>query len=100
MSLDEVVNESKKDPEIITIRNALLNDKWESELVKPYFKVKNEFCEHNDVILRGERILLPKPLRQQVLKIIYQGHLGIEKCKSLLRQKAIDYQWTNTLLIM
>ena len=55
MLLDQVMNESKKDPEIIAIRNALLTDKWESEVVKLYLKVKNELCEHNDVILRGER---------------------------------------------
>lgn len=29
MPLDNVMNESKKDPEILTIRNALLTDKWE-----------------------------------------------------------------------
>ena len=48
MSLDQIMNEGKKDPEIIGIRNALLADKLESELVK------NEWCEHK------ERILLPR----------------------------------------
>ena len=81
------MNETKKDPEIIVIRSALLTDKWKSELVKPYLKVKNELREHNDVILRTERILLPKSLHQQTLKIAHEGHLGIGKCKSLLRQK-------------
>ena len=33
--LDQVMNESKKDAEIVAIRNALLTDKWESEVVKP-----------------------------------------------------------------
>lgn len=50
MPLDQVVNESKKDPQFMAIRNTLLIDKWKSELVKTYFKVKNELCEHNDVI--------------------------------------------------
>ena len=54
LSLDWVINESKRNPEIIAIRNTLSIDKWESELVKPYFKVKNEFCEYNNVILRGD----------------------------------------------
>ena len=53
MLLEQVMNESSNDPEIIVIRNALLTNKWESELVKPY---KNESCENNNVILRRESI--------------------------------------------
>lgn len=83
------MNKSKKYPEIVAIQNDLRTDKWESELVQPYFKLKNEFCEHNNVILRGKRILLPKFLHQQSLQIAYKGHLGIKKCKSLLRQKGL-----------
>ena len=30
-------------------------------------------------------MLLSKPLRQQALEIIHEGHVGVEKCKSLLR---------------
>ena len=42
--------------------------------------------EHNDTILRKKRILLPKFLHQQALKIVHEEHLGIEKYKSLFRQ--------------
>ena len=35
----QVINENKKDSEIIAKRKALLINKWGSELVKPYFKV-------------------------------------------------------------
>ena len=37
--LGQDINESKKDSEIIAKRNALLTNKWGSELVKPYFEV-------------------------------------------------------------
>ena len=39
MLLGQVINENKKDSEIIAKRRALLTNKWGSELVKPYFKV-------------------------------------------------------------
>ena len=70
MLLDQDMNESKKDPEIISIQNALLTltDKWKIGLVKPYFTVKNELSKDNDVILRGEPILFPKSLHQQAIK--------------------------------
>ena len=56
MSLDQIMNEGGIDPEIIGIRNTLLADKLENELVKSYFKVKNELCEHNESILLSSRI--------------------------------------------
>ena len=59
----------------------------ENELVKLYLNAENDLCEQNVVILRGERILLPKSLHQQSLKVAHEGHFGIEKCKSLLREK-------------
>ena len=54
MSLDQVMNKSKKDPEIIAIWIALQTDKWESEVVKPYLNVKNEFSEHSDIKRRTQ----------------------------------------------
>ena len=39
MLLGQVINENKKDSEIIAKRKALLTNKWGSELVKPEFKV-------------------------------------------------------------
>ena len=54
MSLDQVMKVIKIQK--ISIRNAIQADKSESELVKPSLRVKNDLCEHNDVILRGECI--------------------------------------------
>ena len=42
MKLDQVMNESNKNPEIIPKRRALRTDKWESELAESYFKVNKE----------------------------------------------------------
>ena len=60
-----------------------------------YQQVFKELTHWNGVILRGERLLIPDAeitpstgtLRQQVVDTAHEGHLGIVKCKQLLRTK-------------
>jgi hypothetical protein len=44
-------------------------------------------CLKNDIILRGNRIVLPERLWERTLALAYEGHQGIVKTKMLLRQK-------------
>ena len=48
--------------------------------------MKLEFCEHNGIILRENRIVLPDVLQKKAIKIVHEGHLGIQKVKELLRK--------------
>ena len=45
----------------------------------------DELSELNGIILRGERILIPTPMRKDMLERINQGHMGIEKSKRRAR---------------
>ena len=38
-------------------------------------------------MLRETRIVLPKSLQKRALQFVHEGHLSVEKCKGLLRQK-------------
>lgn len=35
----------------------------------------------NDIIFKGEKIIIPTSLRTEMLSRIHAGHMGIEKCK-------------------
>ena len=52
-------------------------------------KVKDELtvCSTRDIILRGTRLIIPKELQAHVVKLAHEGHQGIVKTKSLLREK-------------
>ena len=41
----------------------------------------DELCVVDGVILMGERVVVPDNLKAQMLTLIHEGHLGIEKCK-------------------
>ena len=51
--------------------------KFVNEKAKPYFTLREELTEC-DIFLRGERIIIPKEKRSEVLKILHSNHVGIE----------------------
>ena len=54
--------------------------------VKPYYTVAAELTVHEDLLLRGSRIVIPPPLRKTLQSKIHCGHQGITKCRELARQ--------------
>ena len=46
-----------------------------------------ELCAIGKVVLRGTGIVIPQSLRQQVLAIAHEGHVGIVAAKLRLRTK-------------
>jgi transposase InsO family protein len=54
--------------------------------VKPYYSFREELSLANGLLLKGNRIVVPKVLRQEMKELIHQGHQGIEKCRKRARQ--------------
>lgn len=48
--------------------------------VKPYWGVRDELYVSEGLVLRGDRVVVPRALRHDMLKKIHSSHLGIEKC--------------------
>ena len=53
--------------------------------LKPYFPMAAEFSVANGLLLRGTRIVIPPPLRADLLQRIHEGHQGITKCRERAR---------------
>jgi hypothetical protein len=49
--------------------------------------LRNEMLVHEDILLRGNRIVVPLSLQNDILKLAHETHMGIVKTKQLLRQK-------------
>ena len=60
---------------------------WNNKECAKYIPVKEELCAIGKVVLRGTRIVIPQSLRQQVLAIAHEGHVGIVATKLRLRTK-------------
>ena len=48
--------------------------------------VRGELSVVDGMLLKQERIVIPKALRVEMLKRIHEGHLGMEKCKRRARE--------------
>ena len=60
--------------------------KWPAELavsatLKPYWKIQDELSVCKQLLLRGDRIVIPSCLQEDILQHLHQGHQGIVKCK-------------------
>ena len=56
------------------------------QMVKPFWEHRGELTVHNDLLLYGCRIVIPKPLQKEVLQKIHKGHQGIQRCRLRAKQ--------------
>jgi hypothetical protein len=55
--------------------------------IKPYWTCKNEISCVDGLLLKGNKLVVPKSLRPQVLDIIHESHQGIVKSKQPARDR-------------
>ena len=54
-------------------------------LTRPYWHIRHELHEAEDLIFKEDNIIIPSKMRPEMLKLIHQGHFGIEKTKARAR---------------
>ena len=87
MTTREVEEQSHHDAELSEVRRCIREGVWNNKECAKYIPVKEELCAIGKVVLRGTRIVIPQSLRQQVLAIAHEGHVGIVATKLRLRTK-------------
>ena len=50
-------------------------------VLQPYWTFREEFTAEDGLVLKGTRIVIPYKKHEAVLKLIHEGHLGLNKCK-------------------
>lgn len=48
---------------------------------RPFYDIRNELSVVDGLLVRGDRIVIPYSLRNEVMTSIHDGHLGINKCR-------------------
>ena len=83
--LDDVQAHTAKDDTLQVLTRVILEGSPEDKTAipaaaMPYFSVRDELSVQNGIILRGERALIPKSLRHDMLRRIHMPHMGVEGC--------------------
>lgn len=95
----EIVDASIQDPTLTVVKELIRsrhwhldktpdNDEVDQHALQSFRNVSDELATAEDgIILRGSRIVIPSSLQQRVINIAHEGHQGINRTKSLLREK-------------
>lgn len=86
VSVHDIIKSSESDIEITNVKKGIYNNQWD-ESVKNYKLFEDELCFYENVLLRGNKIVIPQTLRKQVLDAAHEGHPGIVAMKGRLRSK-------------
>lgn len=88
--LDDVRKASKIDPEYQllyeTITKGFPNDNNIPTSLRQYLNKKDMLCIDQGLVVCGQRLLIPKSMRKEILKRLHSSHQGIEKTRRRARQ--------------
>ena len=91
MTLKEIQQETKKDRVLQKGQKALDTGKWDTQDkdIHPYKRCIEEITSNKTkvVLIKGSRIIIPESLQEKATRLVHTSHRGIEKTKSLLREK-------------
>ena len=76
-------------PELSRLREHLRDGfpvKSSSWQITAYSKIAPDIIDADGILLHNDRIIVPLSMRDAMLRLVHEGHLGIEKTKSFARQ--------------
>lgn len=86
MGMSTIIEASQQDDEIQAMKIAKYEGIW-SKTCDPFKPFETELCFAGDILLRGNRIVVPITLRGKILELAHEGHPGISVMKRRLRSK-------------
>ena len=89
--LEQVKQETEKDEPFLQLMNTVIAgwpDSKEncSPTLLPFWNIRTELSVANEIIVKGNKILIPKSMRPGMLSKIHEGHMGTVKSKSRARE--------------
>ena len=84
-SLNQLRMFTQADDELALLKHTIMQGwpssiKQEPPVLQPYWMFREEFTIEVGLILKGTRIVIPGKKHDIILKLIHEGHLGLNKC--------------------
>ena len=85
LSQKEIEEASYSNEDLCLVKNCVKSGNWEQCAIPSYAHVKDELYTYGEPLLRGTRIVVPKVLRDKVVRLAHEGHQGVVKTKYQLQ---------------
>jgi len=90
--IKDIQKANEEDQEIQRVKEILRSGQWEKYRkdpeINPYYHIREELYESENMLMRDNKIILPTKLRRKTVVIAHKmGHLGRSKTKEMLRRK-------------
>ena len=80
----QIAEATAKDAELQHVMQNM-DEGWPAGSCPQFYHVRGELSTVDGLLLKKDRIVIPRALRMDMLHRIHEGHLGIEKCKRRAR---------------
>lgn len=87
IDIEEVVQATMSDNEMRKLKECILSGKWDSPDMKHYALFRSEYTVANNLIMRGNKLVIPVGLRQRMCQLAHEGHPGESMMKTRLRDR-------------
>ena len=83
---EEIISETAKDQSLQCLIKQMEKGWPECQkdidpLIQPYSSFHSEISVNEGIVFKGDRVVIPQSMRPSILKILHQGHQGIENVK-------------------
>ena len=78
--------------ESLQILKAVIHQGWPEDksalpaIISPYFNMRDEMSVQHGLIFKAERVVVPQPCREELVRRIHNSHLGVNACLSRARE--------------
>ena len=84
-------DETENDPILREVIKCLNNDQWpdhkfQSRIFNGLYNIRDELFVEDGILFFNRRLVVPCALHENMLKLLHQGHFGIEKTRDRARQ--------------
>ena len=83
----QVERESERDPTLQLVRHAITSGDWSKLQGTTYKAVRDELWIMGQLVMRGNKVVMPEKLWNQTIQLAHEGHQGMVRTKSRLREK-------------
>mgnify|MGYP001557088947 CR=1 FL=1 len=86
----EIIAETKADEELQELHRVVMTG-WPSSkdevkhIILPYWNFRDELTVKDGLLMKLDRVIIPRSMRKSILQKIHIAHFGIEKCKNRAR---------------